>query len=103
MESNEIIQSQLEIIQGYYNRIVMQKPDIETVILWLEDDLKTIRANNLVLCADNIINPVKDKFEVSKVKCDICNYSWVAVRPFGLEKLECPKCGNLSSFENDNN
>jgi hypothetical protein len=52
----EIIQAQKEIVQGYYNRIVMQRPDIETIIQWLEDDLQTIRMDDLVLDAENIIN-----------------------------------------------
>ena len=38
--------------------------------------------------------------EVSKVKCDLCNHEWVAVRPEGLIKLECPNCGNMVYFEN---
>jgi len=53
----EVIQAQREIIQGYYNRIVMQQPDLETIIQWLEDDLQTIRIDNIVLDAENIINP----------------------------------------------
>ena len=38
--------------------------------------------------------------EVSTVKCDVCTYSWVAVRPEGLTKLECPNCGGFVFFEN---
>jgi hypothetical protein len=38
--------------------------------------------------------------EVSQVQCDLCSHSWVAVRPEGLEKLECPNCGNMVQFEN---
>lgn len=49
----EIIQAQREIIQGYYNRIVMQQPDLETIIQWLEDDLQTIRMDGIVLDAEN--------------------------------------------------
>ena len=40
------------------------------------------------------------KHETSPVKCDLCSYQWVAVRPFGLTKLECPNCTNLVHFEN---
>ena len=97
----EIIQAQREIIQGYYNRIVMQQPDLETIIQWLEDDLQTIRMDGIVLDAENIINAQKDPHEASKVKCDVCNYGWVAVRPLGLTKLECPQCGGLCSFEHE--
>lgn len=39
-------------------------------------------------------------FEGSSVQCDLCNHQWVAVRPAGLQKLECPKCHNLTQFEN---
>ena len=41
-------------------------------------------------------------YETSLVKCDLCNHEWVAVRPEGLEKLECPKCNNIANFENIN-
>lgn len=41
-----------------------------------------------------------DPHEVSIVKCDLCGYEWVAVRPAGLIKLECPNCGNVVYFEN---
>lgn len=41
-----------------------------------------------------------DPHEVSKVKCDLCGHEWIAVRPEGLVKLECPNCNNLVSFEN---
>lgn len=40
--------------------------------------------------------------EVSKVKCDLCGYEWIAVRPEGVEKLECPNCNNIGYFENIN-
>ena len=41
-----------------------------------------------------------DPHEVSKVRCDLCGYEWIAVRPLGVEKLECKQCGNISNFEN---
>lgn len=41
-----------------------------------------------------------DKHEYSNVKCDLCSHEWVAVRPLGLEKLECPNCANIVYFEN---
>lgn len=33
------------------------------------------------------------------VQCDICTYQWVAVYPAQLDKLECPNCSNMVSFE----
>jgi hypothetical protein len=39
-------------------------------------------------------------FETSLVKCDLCAYEWVAVRPKYTEKLECPNCSNITNFEN---
>ena len=41
-----------------------------------------------------------DPHEVSSVKCDLCGKEWVAVRPLGLIKLECPNCKNMVQFEN---
>lgn len=38
--------------------------------------------------------------EVSTVKCDLCSHEWVAVRPEGLDELECPNCSNMVNFEN---
>lgn len=38
--------------------------------------------------------------EISGVICDLCNHNWVAVRPYGLEKLECPTCKNTTTFQN---
>jgi hypothetical protein len=57
-----------------------------------------------IWCMDNFEEEEsKDEpHEVSKVKCDLCNYSWVAVRPEGLTKLECHNCGNMVHFENLN-
>jgi rubrerythrin len=40
------------------------------------------------------------QYETSLVVCDLCGHSWVAVRPQGLEKLECPNCDNMVYFEN---
>ena len=38
-------------------------------------------------------------FEASLVCCDLCGYKWAAVRPMGIEKLECPNCSNMVYFE----
>ena len=45
----------------------------------------------------------KEKWEVSLVRCDICNHFWAAVRPEGTEKLECPNCKNICNFTNQTN
>lgn len=42
----------------------------------------------------------KTQHEVSTVKCDLCSKEWVAVRPPGLDTLECPNCKNMVRFEN---
>lgn len=47
-----------------------------------------------------VSNSAISPHEASMVKCDLCNYKWTAVRPEGVEKLECPKCGNVGCFEN---
>ena len=39
-------------------------------------------------------------YEVSLVKCDLCNHKWTAVRIAGLEILQCPNCKNMVNFEN---
>ena len=98
----EIIKAQREIIQGYYIKIGSNPSiSVEDIMQMLESDLQYIREETLLLDAENIINAPLDPHEVSKVKCDVCGYSWVAVRPFGVCKLECPKCGGINSFENE--
>ena len=42
----------------------------------------------------------EQSYEVSSVKCSICENEWVAVRPLGTEKLECKNCGHNTYFEN---
>lgn len=42
----------------------------------------------------------KETWDASLVECDLCSHDWVSVRPFGLEKLECPNCENMVYFEN---
>jgi hypothetical protein len=46
------------------------------------------------------IIPKMDPYEASKVKCDLCGRTWIAVRPEGLERLECPTCHNMVTFDN---
>ena len=33
------------------------------------------------------------------IRCDLCNYEYVDVHPVSCDKLECPNCGNMASFE----
>ena len=33
------------------------------------------------------------------VQCDLCNHKWTAVFPKTVEKLECPNCKNMVTFE----
>lgn len=35
----------------------------------------------------------------AKVKCDLCNYEWIAVYHRDCDKLECTNCTNMSHFE----
>ena len=39
--------------------------------------------------------------EVGKVKCDLCSYEWIAVRPLNTDRLECPNCENMVMYENN--
>jgi len=41
----------------------------------------------------------KGKWEVSFVRCDICRHRWIACRPAGLDRLECPHCSAIATFE----
>jgi hypothetical protein len=66
---------------------------------WLQSSTEHLNHDFRDLVDEYLTN--KDQHEVSKVKCDVCSYSWVAVRPLGLTKLECPNCGRLCSFENE--
>lgn len=57
----------------------------------IEFDLETPLIIELIL--DRI-----EPHEASKVKCDLCGKEWVAVRPEGLIKLECPNCSGINYF-----
>lgn len=35
------------------------------------------------------------------VKCDVCGYKWVAVRPSEIDKIECSNCNQMVSYEED--
>lgn len=94
----EILAAQREIVQGYYNRIFLQKPDLGTILQWLESDLEYLSQEDAVECANDIIMNY-DPHEVSQVKCLVCEHSWVAVRPKGVKKLECPNCQGMVDFE----
>ena len=41
----------------------------------------------------------KQVWIAAKVKCDLCNYEWIAVYHKDSEKLECKNCGNMPHFE----
>lgn len=97
--TKEILTVQREIVQGYYNRIFFEKPSVETIMQWLESDLEHLSQEDTVEAAKDIIMNY-DPHEVSKVECCICKHSWVAVRPKGVERLECPNCKCMVDFEN---
>lgn len=35
----------------------------------------------------------------AEIQCDLCSYKWVGVYWHECEKLECPNCSNMSTFE----
>lgn len=96
--TKEELYAKKEVVQGYYNRIIMQTPTIEQILIWLEKDIEYLRMEGLNIEAGEIIK--NDPHEASMVKCDICGNTWMAVRPAGLVKLQCPNCLNMCSFEN---
>ena len=81
------------------------------IATWVDDEnigeafIQKNGDENLVFIADqwklvsSEINH-KDPHEVSNVKCDLCGKEWLAVRPEGIIKLECPNCHNNVNFEN---
>jgi hypothetical protein len=96
---DEVLKAQLLIIRSYYSRIIMQQPNIDTIISWLQDDLNSLQMNQTLLFANNILEE-NSPHEASEVKCDACSYTWIAVRPLDTEQLECPNCSNTTNFEN---
>ena len=87
MPQQQIIDAQLFIIQGYYNKIVLDKLSVCDILNMLEADRAFLQGEQNVLAASSFINNY-DPHEVSTVKCDLCSLKWVAVRPEGVEKLE---------------
>lgn len=41
-------------------------------------------------------------FAYEPVICDLCNFRWVAVRPYGTKELQCPNCRNTTTFKEVN-
>lgn len=83
--------SRLENVDGF-------KPDMKNfvqILTWLGTE-----PNRYFDYIYNVDNDKVDGWEASLVECDLCRHRWVAVRPEGLTKLECPMCHNISNFEN---
>jgi hypothetical protein len=96
--SKEILAAQREIIQGYYARIFHQKPDLETMLQWFEDDLEYLAQEDAVEGAKDIIMNY-DPHEVGEVECNLLKHTWVAVRPKGVDELECPNCSGMTEIQ----
>ena len=39
------------------------------------------------------------RIEVSKVMCSLCGNDWIALRPEGVDKLECKNCKIISTVQ----
>jgi len=86
----------------YYREINPDKMSDQTVherMIELIDEY-AFQVVEKILSNAGVMRSADTKFEVSSVQCDLCNYRWVAVRNFGLDKLECPNCRNIANFEN---
>ena len=35
----------------------------------------------------------------SEVECDLCGHHWIAVFPAECDRLECPNCENMVTYE----
>jgi Protein of unknown function (DUF2829) len=55
----EILAAQREIIQGYYIRIFQQRPDLETILQWLESDLTFLSQGDAIETVKDIITKRK--------------------------------------------
>lgn len=42
---------------------------------------------------------MNEKWSGERIQCDLCNYIWIAVFPTGIEKIECPNCRHLVTYE----
>lgn len=40
-----------------------------------------------------------DGWVAGYVQCDLCNHKWAAVYPTKLNRIECPNCSNMVTFE----
>ena len=71
--TEERLKGQREIIQGYYLRIHYQKPDLETIMDWLEDDLRTLGMEDTLLGANKVLESPKDNIPVDEAPKSECN------------------------------
>lgn len=58
MKRKEVIEAQLEIILGYYNRIGMNEDCTrEEILQWLEGDKEYMQGEIAIYTAEQIVNP----------------------------------------------
>jgi hypothetical protein len=57
----EIIQAQREIVQGYFNKIMIDKLTVDEILDCLQCDLNTLRGDDVIIEAQNILKQQKTK------------------------------------------
>lgn len=55
-------------------------------------------SENMAILVVDLLNK-NTGFIGSKVRCGTCNNEWIAVFHSSTDKLECPNCVNISSFD----
>lgn len=60
------------------------------------EELRRLATEAVREAADDLVPWVTGMAE-----CDACGYRWMAVRPLGAERLECPACGAMDGEDAD--
>ena len=65
----------------------------------LKEMMKEYHKQQVKLLTTPAVGNSAEPYEASIVMCDLCTHKWVAVRPVGTSKLECPNCHRVGGFD----
>ena len=80
------------------------KDKIEGLCKWLKETkgITTIDVVELSLYIpeyEEYLEEQKKAWISTPVKCDLCGHKWVAVHHIESDRLECPRCHNMTIFD----
>lgn len=82
----------------------MEKGIVEGLLLWLKETkgITKIHIDDLVEYIpeyQNYLEEEKTNWTANHIQCDLCNHKWTSVYPEELDRIQCPNCDNMVTFE----